>query len=106
MTDAVPQESIASPLAVAGDLPRQEREVGALKAEVAALRSALDASVNERRVLLARLSHDLRNPLSPLVTALEVLKTNARLDSLRIITVMERQVRELTRVLDSLDEPR
>ena len=55
---------------------------------------------------LATLGHELRNPLAPLLTGLQLLKladyTDAR--SLRARTVMERQVSHLVRLVDDLLE--
>jgi signal transduction histidine kinase len=55
---------------------------------------------------LATLGHELRNPLSPLLTSLHLLKRNS--DSTRIVSrtveVMERQVHFLVRLVDDLLE--
>ena len=55
---------------------------------------------------LATLGHELRNPLAPLLTGLQLLKlaglTDAR--SLRACTVMERQVAHLVRLVEDLLE--
>ncbi|HVK86931.1 MAG TPA: ATP-binding protein [Kofleriaceae bacterium] len=49
---------------------------------------------------LAMLGHELRNPLSPILTSLDVMRLRG--DSMREHEVIERQVRHLTRLVDDL----
>jgi len=52
---------------------------------------------------LATLAHELRNPLSPISTGLEVLDMNAERDDMRdVIRVMQRQVGYLVDLVDDL----
>lgn len=51
---------------------------------------------------LAMLGHELRNPLSPILTALQLMKLRGDDGSMRERTVIERQVRHLTRLVDDL----
>ena len=55
---------------------------------------------------LATLGHELRNPLAPLLAALELLKTSGADDpvSLRVRSVMERQTSHLVRLVNDLLE--
>jgi signal transduction histidine kinase/CheY-like chemotaxis protein len=55
---------------------------------------------------LATLGHELRNPLSPLVTSLEVLKLTMPADPVvtRSVAVMQRQASHLVRLVDDLLE--
>jgi len=55
---------------------------------------------------LATLGHELRNPLAPLVTGLQLLKTTGRHDPIanEVSAIMERQVSHLTRLVDDLLE--
>jgi two-component system, sensor histidine kinase len=55
---------------------------------------------------LATLGHELRNPLAPLLTALQLLKIAGPADavSVRVRTVMERQIGHLVRLVDDLLE--
>ena len=55
---------------------------------------------------LATLGHELRNPLSPLLTSVELLKLGASSDPnlARVIAVMQRQAGHLVRLVDDLLE--
>ena len=55
---------------------------------------------------LATLGHELRNPLSPLVTSLELLRMTAAEDPkvTRVVGVMQRQASHLVRLVDDLLE--
>ena len=48
------------------------------------------------------LGHELRNPLSPILTALQLMKLRGEPGSERERTIIERQVRHLTRLVDDL----
>ena len=48
------------------------------------------------------LGHELRNPLSPILTALQLMKLRGEPGSERERTVIERQVDHLTRLVDDL----
>ena len=48
------------------------------------------------------LGHELRNPLSPILTALQLMKLRGEAGSERERTVIERQVNHLTRLVDDL----
>jgi signal transduction histidine kinase/CheY-like chemotaxis protein len=71
-----------------------------------ASREALRAervAVHERDKFLAMLGHELRNPLSPIFVALELMEqSESRETSSKCIKVIERQVRHLTRIVDDL----
>jgi PAS domain S-box-containing protein len=51
---------------------------------------------------LAMLSHDLRNPLSPIITALELMRLRAPEMLIKERTIIESQVRHLTELIDDL----
>jgi PAS domain S-box-containing protein len=51
---------------------------------------------------LAMLGHELRNPLSPIVTALQLMKLKGEVGSTREQQVIERQVEHLVRLVDDL----
>jgi signal transduction histidine kinase len=68
------------------------------------LTTRLAATDRQRDELLATLAHELRNPLAPVVTGLELLRphtaSNPDLEHTR--TTMERQVHHLVRLVDDL----
>jgi len=66
---------------------------------------ALRAADRRKDQFLAMLAHELRNPLSPMVTAIALIRT--RLPSpppelLRWLDIMDRQIRHMTRLVDDL----
>jgi len=76
---------------------RSEEERRRLNAELA-------QSLRRKDEFLATLAHELRNPLAPIVTALEVLRLKAPADPQMRWSrdVIERQVRHMTRLVDDL----
>ncbi|HEY5927975.1 MAG TPA: PAS domain-containing protein [Kofleriaceae bacterium] len=66
-----------------------------------ARREAEDAS-RAKDEFLAMLGHELRNPLAPLVTALELMRMRAPEQLQRERAVIERQVAHLSRLVDDL----
>jgi PAS domain S-box-containing protein len=71
----------------------QEREV---------LLSELEAANRSKDEFLAMLGHELRNPLSPITTALELMKLRSGEQASREEQIIERQVKHLTRLVDDL----
>jgi signal transduction histidine kinase len=73
-------------------------------------RERAEASLREadrrKDEFLATLGHELRNPLAPLLTGLQLLKVEGLTDArrLRACTVMERQVAHLVRLVEDLLE--
>jgi PAS domain S-box-containing protein len=70
--------------------------------QVNALREAAEAANRAKDEFLAMLGHELRNPLSPILTALQLMKLRGGEGSERERTVIERQVTHLTRLVDDL----
>ena len=68
--------------------------------------AALRLADHRKDEFLATLGHELRNPLAPLVTAVQLLKTVGVQDpvALRVAPVMERQVTHLVRLVNDLLE--
>ena len=66
------------------------------------LREAAEAANRAKDEFLAMLGHELRNPLSPILTALQLMKLRGSEGSERERTVIERQVSHLTRLVDDL----
>jgi PAS domain S-box-containing protein len=73
-------------------------EITAQKQVVAALQEA-NRSKDE---FLAMLGHELRNPLSPIVTALQILKLRGNGQYAKALEVVDRQVQYLIRLVDDL----
>jgi PAS domain S-box-containing protein len=66
------------------------------------LRESAEAANRAKDEFLAMLGHELRNPLSPILTALQLMKLRGSDASERERTVIERQVSHLTRLVDDL----
>ncbi len=92
-------------LAVMADITARKRDEEELrKSEERIRRAYLAAKEAERRKdeFLAMLGHELRNPLAPIVTALQVLRMRPESSAARELTVIDRQVRHLLRLVDDL----
>ncbi|HEV3484672.1 MAG TPA: ATP-binding protein [Vicinamibacterales bacterium] len=70
--------------------------------QVNQLREAAEAANRAKDEFLAMLGHELRNPLSPILTALQLMRLRGSDASERERTVIERQVTHLTRLVDDL----
>ena len=66
------------------------------------LRRAAEGANRAKDEFLAMLGHELRNPLSPILTALHLMRLRGNDSSERERTVIERQVTHLTRLVDDL----
>ena len=64
--------------------------------------AAAESANRAKDEFLAMLGHELRNPLSPILTALQLMKLRGEPGSERERTVIERQVNHLTRLVDDL----
>lgn len=72
--------------------------------ELISARRALEASDRQKDEFLALLGHELRNPLAPIGTAIELLSRTLPADSraLLAVQIIKRQVSQLTRLVDDL----
>jgi len=77
-------------------LAQQARE------QVDGLREAAESANRAKDEFLAMLGHELRNPLSPILTALQLMKLQGPEGSERARAIIERQVNHLTRLVDDL----
>jgi PAS domain S-box-containing protein len=77
-------------------LAQQARE------QVNGLREAAESANRAKDEFLAMLGHELRNPLSPILTALQLMKLQGPEKSERSRAIIERQVNHLTRLVDDL----
>ena len=85
---------------------RLETERNRLETEMRGQAVALEDLHRRKDEFLAMLSHELRNPLSPIVSALQLLglqKNEGELQK-KARTIIERQVGQLTRLIDDLLE--
>jgi signal transduction histidine kinase len=75
------------------------------EAQLQAVNARLSAADRRKDEFLATLSHELRNPLAPMRSALDVLKMKLHgvVDD-RLMSVFDRQLRHLTRLVDDLME--
>jgi PAS domain S-box-containing protein len=63
---------------------------------------ALREANRSKDEFLAMLGHELRNPLSPIVTALDILRGSAHGRNARTLAIVRRQVQYLVRLVDDL----
>ena len=63
---------------------------------------AAESANRTKDEFLAMLGHELRNPLAPILTALQLMRLRGETASERERTVIERQVAHLTRLVDDL----
>ena len=66
------------------------------------LRAAAEAANRTKDEFLAMLGHELRNPLAPILTALQLMTMRGDGTALKERTVIDRQVRHLVRLVDDL----
>lgn len=90
---------------VAADVTGQvhsRRSLERAHAEREQLLEELTAANQTKDEFLAMLGHELRNPLSPIVTALQLMRMRSEPAALREREIIERQVEHLVRLVDDL----
>jgi signal transduction histidine kinase len=95
----------AEPTSFGERIERLVRTVAQLCAQAlhrALLLSSAEDAARRKDEFLAILGHELRNPLAPIQTALELLKLRGEAGLKAPLEVMERQVRHLSRLVDDL----
>jgi signal transduction histidine kinase/CheY-like chemotaxis protein len=70
--------------------------------EMRCARAEAEAASRAKDVFLAMLGHELRNPLAPILTALQLMRLRGDHGSLKERAVIERQVNHLVRLVDDL----
>ena len=81
---------------------RAEAERESVFADRERILTQLEAANRAKDEFLAMLGHELRNPLAPIVTALQLLKLRGDGRPSREYAIIERQVNHLTRLVDDL----
>ena len=70
--------------------------------EMSRLRASAESANRTKDEFLAMLGHELRNPLAPILTALQLMTLRGDGSALKERTVIDRQVRHLVRLVDDL----
>jgi PAS domain S-box-containing protein len=81
---------------------RDRRSLERAHAERERLLDELTVANRTKDEFLAMLGHELRNPLSPIVTALQLMRMRGETGALREREIIERQVEHLVRLVDDL----
>jgi signal transduction histidine kinase len=77
------------------------RQVQARK-EIEAARQAAESANRAKDEFIAMLGHELRNPLAPILTALQLMTLRGDEGAVKERAVIDRQVRHLVRLVDDL----
>lgn len=83
----------------------RRRAAAALQTQVGELGNLLERLRSEdlaKNEFIAMLAHELRNPLSPIVSSIELLKRGGKIDIPKQAGVMEKHARSLSRLLNDL----
>jgi signal transduction histidine kinase len=98
-------EQVASSLVFAAHSLQEARQAAASEmAERQTAQAALIAADLRKDEFLATLAHELRNPMAPLVNALEILRISdmRRPPPKNVLDIMERQLKQMVRLIDDL----
>ncbi|XYH93159.1 ATP-binding protein [Sorangium sp. So ce1128] len=100
----VAEQEIAHRRASEEALRARERELTALVAELKQTQEALREADQRKDEFLAMLAHELRNPLAPLVNAVELLEVAGPSTPMveRARAIMNRQIGHMARLVDDL----
>jgi PAS domain S-box-containing protein len=102
---AVPEGEEPGVILVAVDVTehvRSRQQIERAHAERSELLAELTAASQAKDEFLAMLGHELRNPLSPIVTSLQLMRLRGEEGALREREIIERQVSHLVRLVDDL----
>jgi PAS domain S-box-containing protein len=100
-----PQGSTAGIISIAVDITEQVRARRALEragVEREQLLESLREASRAKDEFLAMLGHELRNPLSPIVTALQLMRLRGETSTAREQAIIQRQVDHMVRLIDDL----
>jgi PAS domain S-box-containing protein len=100
--DLVLAEELGRRISQAIETARLHAERGALLASERRARADAENANRAKDEFLAMLGHELRNPLAPIVTALQLMRLRGATAVERERTVIERQTQHLVRLVDDL----
>ena len=83
-------------------LRREMNAQRAAKAELERLNAQLAAADDRKTEFLAMLAHELRNPLAPIQTAVDLIRDSAERPAPRLLDIVDRQLGQVTRLVDDL----
>jgi PAS domain S-box-containing protein len=92
--------ALAERAAIAVENARLFKELGAARAEADSRRIEAELANRAKDEFLAVLGHELRNPLAPIATALDLMRL--RSNGCPALAIVERQVKHMTRLVDDL----
>jgi signal transduction histidine kinase len=97
-------EYLVKPFSARELVARVSSQLALAKARGAAdrLRVVAEAANRAKDEFLAMLSHELRNPLAPILTAVQLLRMRAEGSFGRELDILDRQARHLVRLVDDL----
>ena len=95
-------QEIADRVAAALTNARLYRELERSESEAQAAYAEARAAARRKDEFLAMLGHELRNPLAPITTALELMRRSDERSFAHERTIIERQVEHLVRLVDDL----
>jgi signal transduction histidine kinase/CheY-like chemotaxis protein len=101
-TDLCAARAFAAAAAAAIERAQLVKDLQRARLEADTRRSEAEAANRAKDEFLAMLSHELRNPLAPVMTALELIRLNACVEHLREYDIIDRQVKHLLRLVDDL----
>ncbi len=84
------------------DRRRHQRQAEQLLASEQRARTVAEAASRAKDEFLAMLGHELRNPLAPIMAALELVRLRGPMDTAREVAVIDRQLQHLVRLVDDL----
>jgi len=95
-------EELARLVAIAADNARLSHERTQLLEEAEAARARAEAANQAKDEFLAMLGHELRNPLAPILTAVQLMELRGDHSNERERVIIERQAQHLVRLVDDL----
>jgi PAS domain S-box-containing protein len=95
-------EELTRMINIAADNARLSRERTELLQQAEAARERAEAANQAKDEFLAMLGHELRNPLAPILTAVQLMKLRGDTASEREQVIIERQAQHMVRLVDDL----